>query len=110
MYAVLVTRVAETLPSTTVGRHVARQLVRCGTSAAANQAEAQSGESRKDFIHKLKLSLKEVRETTVWLKLLAELGIGDPTLVSSGLSESDELAAILYRSIETAKRNARAKN
>ncbi len=59
-FAVLVCSTVESLPSTRVGKHAAGQLIRCGTSPAANYGEAQSGESRRDFIHKLKLCLKEL--------------------------------------------------
>ncbi|MFQ5677362.1 MAG: four helix bundle protein, partial [bacterium] len=67
-FAVLVCKVAETLPTNRVGTHVAGQLIRCCTSPAPNYGEAQSAESRRDFIHKMKISLKELRETQVWLK------------------------------------------
>ncbi|RLB14252.1 MAG: four helix bundle protein, partial [Deltaproteobacteria bacterium] len=60
-FAVRVIRTAESLPKTKVGRHIAGQLVRCGTSPAANYGEAQSAESRSDFIHKIKICLKELR-------------------------------------------------
>jgi len=64
-FAVRVIRTAESLPKTKVGRHIAGQLVRCGTSPAANYGEAQSAESRSDFIHKIKICLKELREARV---------------------------------------------
>jgi four helix bundle protein len=68
-FAVRVIGVVEALPGTRAGNHVANQLVRCGTSPAPNYAEAQSAESRNDFIHKLKICLKELRETRVWLSV-----------------------------------------
>jgi four helix bundle protein len=58
---------AESLPKTKVGNHIAGQRIRCGTSPAPNYGEAQSAESRSDFIHKMKVCLKELRETRVWL-------------------------------------------
>ena len=57
-----------------VGLQIVRQLVRSGTSPAANYPEARGAESRRDFIHKLQICLKELRETSVWLKLTARLG------------------------------------
>src|SRR5687767_3190063 len=61
--------VVDALPDTRLGRHVAGQLVRCGTSPAPNYAEACAAESRADFVHKLAIVLKELRESRVWLKL-----------------------------------------
>ncbi len=66
-FAVRIVRTAESLPKTKVGNHIAGQLIRCGTSPAPNYGEAQSAESRSDFIHKMKVCLKELRETRVWL-------------------------------------------
>jgi len=66
-FTVRVTGVVEGLPTSRVGNHVAGQLVRCGSSPAPNYAEAQGAESRSDFIHKMRVCLKELRETRVWL-------------------------------------------
>jgi four helix bundle protein len=104
-FAISVCEIAESLPSTKVGKHVAGQLIRCGTSSAPNYGEAQSAEARKDFVHKLKVCLKELRETVVWLEFARRKEIGELAAIDAGLRESDELAAILYRSIETAERN-----
>jgi four helix bundle protein len=104
-YAVLVTRIADGLPSSRAGKHAAGQLVRCGTAPAPNHGEAQAAESRKDFIHKLRVCLKELRESMAWLEYVKRLGMGDPTAVARGISETDELSAIVYRSIQTAERN-----
>lgn len=68
-FAVRVMNVVEALPNDRIGNHVAGQLLRSGTSPAPNYGEAQSAESRKDFVHKIKISLKELRETHVWLCL-----------------------------------------
>ncbi len=69
-FAVRVIAVVEALPDSKAGKHVAGQLVRSGTSPAPNYGEAQSAESRRDFIHKMKVALKELRETLVWLKVI----------------------------------------
>jgi four helix bundle protein len=66
-FAVRIIRTAESLPKTKAGNHIPGQLTRCGTSPAPNYGEAQSAESIADFIHKMKLCLKELRETRVWL-------------------------------------------
>ena len=65
-FAVHIIRTAESLPKTKVGNHIAGQLIRSGTSPAPNYGEAQSAESRSDFIHKMKVALKELRETRIW--------------------------------------------
>ncbi len=97
-------RIAASLPRSETGRHVSKQLTRCGTAPAANYAEAQSAESRRDFVHKMKLCLKELKETFVWLRLLGELQLGHRETVGAAISEADELIAIFVASIATAKR------
>ena len=69
-FAARVGKLVEALPDTRLGRHVAGQLVRSGTSPAPNYAEARAAESKKDFIHKLGIALKELRESRVWIKLI----------------------------------------
>ena len=64
-FSVRIINVVEALPNTRSGNHIAGQLIRCGTAAAPNYGEAQSAESRRDFIHKMKIALKELRETQV---------------------------------------------
>ncbi|MHC4093278.1 MAG: four helix bundle protein [Planctomycetota bacterium] len=108
-FASQIVHIVERFPRTLAGGHMARQLLRSGTGAAANYAEAQSAESRRDFIHKLKLALKELRETVMWLKVSAKSGISDTAEVRQALTEADRLAAILYTSITTATRNSAAK-
>lgn len=107
-FSVLVCRIVESLPSNRVGRHVAGQLLRCGTAPAPNHGEAQSAESRRDFIHKMKVCLKELRETLVWLEFSEQLGIGEVAAVKKGIMESDELIRIFVKSIQTAQKNDRA--
>ena len=87
------------------------QLIRCGTAPAANYAEARSAESRKDFVHKMKVCLKELRETLVWLKLLRRLGMGQQKTLEAAVDEADQLVAIFVASIATAqRRRGRSKN
>lgn len=66
-FAVMASRAAEGTRKRGAGLHISRQLIRCGTSVPANYAEARSSESRRDFIHKMKVCLKELRETQVWI-------------------------------------------
>jgi four helix bundle protein len=104
-FAVRVIDVVEAMPPTRAGNHVAGQLVRSGTSAAPNYGEAQSAESRRDFIHKMKIALKELRETLVWLQIITRKGLCDPKRMANILNECDELISIFVKSIETARRN-----
>ena len=103
-FAVRIIRIAESLPKTKVGNHIAGQLIRCGTSPAPNYGEAQSAESRSDFIHKMKVSLKELRETRVWLFIIVRANLIRPTSKLEPLiNENNELISIFVTSIRTAK-------
>ena len=106
-FASAVIDLSEKLPNTRAGNHVAGQVLRSGTSPYPNHGEAEAAESREDFIHKLKVCLKELRETRRWARLIKRKGWAkdDPTLLFV-LSESDELIRIFHSSIQTAKRNA----
>ncbi len=105
-FSALIIDIVETLPITRVGNHIAGQLLRSGTAAAPDYGEAQGAESRRDFIHKLKIGLKELRETRVWLKLL-KLKVITPSIevIDRALAECEELTAIFAASISTAKKN-----
>ena len=105
-YAVRIIKVAEALPNTKTGNHIRTQLLKSGTSPAANYGEAQSAESKADFIHKLKIALKELRETEIWLKIAFQAELIQPTnKLKPILDETDELISILFTSIETARKN-----
>ena len=103
-FAVRIIRITESLPKTKVGNHIAGQLIRCGTSPAPNYGEAQSAESRSDFIHKMKVALKELRETRVWLFIIVRANLIRPTSKLEPLiNENNELISIFVTSITTAK-------
>jgi four helix bundle protein len=103
-FAVDIIRITENLPATRVGSHLADQIVRSGTSCALNYGEAQSAESRRDFIHKLGIVLKELRETQIGLKIIEQARILPVKIpVAALVHECDELIAIFYRSVQTAK-------
>ena len=105
-FAVRVLNVVESLPNSRVGNHVAGQLLRSGTSPAPNYGEAQSAESRKDFIHKMKVALKELRETLVWLLIIQRQPLVEPLDKCSPLiDENNELISIFVTSIATAQKN-----
>jgi four helix bundle protein len=104
-FSVRVIDVVDALPNTRVGNHIANQLVRSGTSPAANYAEAQGAESRRDFIHKMKLVLKELRESYIWLLIIKRKSLMKPDgLLAQVLSESNELISIFVVSIATAQK------
>jgi four helix bundle protein len=105
-FTIRIINVVESLPDTKICNHFAGQLLRSGSSPALNYGEAQAAESRKDFIHKLKIILKELRETSICLTLLNRKSfIADDSL----LKESKELIAIFAKSISTAQANYSAK-
>ena len=98
--------VVESLPSNRVGNHIAGQLIRSGTSPAPNYGEAQSAESRKDFIHKMKLALKELHGTLVWLMMIQGKPLIEPMeKMDPIVKECNELIAIFVSSIKTAREN-----
>ena len=103
-FAVRVIAVVEELPDTKAGKHVASQLVRSGTSAAPNYGEAQGAESRVDFLHKMKIALKELRETLIWLKIIERKPMASSKRLGPLLKECNELIAIFVTSIQTAER------
>ncbi len=103
-FAVAILDVAEKMPATRIGNHIAGQIIRSGTSPAPNYGEAQSAESRKDFIHKMKVALKELRETYVWLKISKRKAIiGSLRADDAVLDENVELIKIFRSSINTAE-------
>lgn len=104
-FAVRIITLVESLPATKAGNHVAGQLIRSGTSPAPNYGEAQSAESRNDFIHKMKLCLKELRETLIWLKIIEKKPLCTPAKLGSILQACHELISIFVSSIQTAERN-----
>ena len=105
-FDVVVTDIAEALPPSRTGNHIAGQMVRCSTSPMLNYGEAQAAESRHDFIHKMKVVLKEIRETRVCLKFIIRKRL-IPNLgsVEEVLGENNQLIAIFIKSITTAQEN-----
>lgn len=105
-YAARVGKLVDTLPDTRMGRHVAGQLIRCGTSPAPNYAEACAAESPADFAHKLGICLKELREAETWLKMIVRAELLAETAVASLLDECSQLGKIIGASIATARSKA----
>jgi len=105
-FAVRIIRLSEVIPESKAGAHICAQVLRSGTSPAPNYGEAQSAESRADFIHKLKIALKELRETEIWLKIIVRAELIKPSeQLAPLLKETDELISILFKSVETAQKN-----
>jgi four helix bundle protein len=106
-FAVAAGRVVDALPDTRTGRNIASQLVRCSTSPLANYEEACAAESRADFIHKTGICLKELRETRVWLMMIARSKTIPEESIALTLDECTQLCNIIAQSIITAKRNSK---
>ncbi len=103
LFAVKIIELVGRLPKTFAGRHVSGQLLRSGTSPAPNYGEARGAESRADFVHKLRIALKELNEAGIWLLIAQEARMAPAALVQSLIKEDRELACILGASIRTAQ-------
>jgi len=102
-FAARILPLANRLSTTFAGKHVAGQLLRSGTSAAPNYAEARSAESRADFIHKIRIAVKELNETSIWLRIVADSQLLKTALVEGLAAECNELRRILGASLRTAR-------
>ena len=99
-------RLVDALPNTRAANHVAGQLLRCGTSPYGNHGEVEAAESRRDFIHKLRICLKELKESRRWLRLLQKAGLVPERKMMAILGETEELIKIFFTSVRTAEKNA----
>ncbi len=105
-FSINVVKNVEILEDKGLNPHLKDQINRSATACSLNYGEAQSAESKKDFIHKLGIVLKELRETQINLKMLSRLNSNIPENSFSGLiKENDELLAIIFRTIQTARKN-----
>ena len=102
-FAARIGKVVDELPDTRMGRHIAGQLVRCGTSPAPNYEEACGAESKRDFVHKLSICLKELRETRCWLRSIVKADLQSERKMSKVTDECLQLCNIIAKSIVTAK-------
>ena len=104
-FSVRIIKLVEQIPHTRAGNHVSGQLLRSGTSPYPNHGEAQAAESRRDFVHKLHISLKELRETHRWLRLIRKVPLIDgETRIDDLIQETEELVKIFVASIRTAEK------
>jgi len=97
------TRVAKMLPRTNEGRYISQQVMRSGLAGAPNYAEARAAESRADFIHKLRIVLKELNETKSWLEQIVANGLFSRDKMAAIIAENQELCWIVAASIKTAR-------
>ena len=104
-FAAVIIKLGEDLPKNFAGNHIASQLVSSGISPALNYGEAQSAESRNDFIHKMKISAKELRETFNCLRIISKMNWLTQERLQPILDENNQLISIFVKSIETAKKN-----
>jgi four helix bundle protein len=107
-FAARIVELTESLPNTRAGNHIAGQLLRCGTSSLSNHGEVEAAESRRDFLHKLRICLKELREAKRWLRLLGRVNkVATPTNFNRCLNEVEELIRIFVASVRSAEKNAK---
>jgi four helix bundle protein len=105
-FAVRVGKVVDALPDTRLGRHIAGQLIRCGTSPAPNYEEGRAAESRADFVHKLSVCLKELRESRYWVCLIVRAELLPKPRMEPLRQECEQLCKVIGKSVSTARRGA----
>lgn len=102
-FAVRVVNLSANLPKTPAGKHIAGQILRSGTSPAPNYGEARGAESHADFIHKLRIVLKELNETSIWLRVIERSQLLRKNLIGDIIGENKELCRIFTASLRTAR-------
>jgi len=102
-FGIRIIRTGMGLPNDDVGRVVRRQIIGCGTSAGANYEEACGAESRMDFVHKMRVVLKELREPRYWLRLILAAQLLPESRLVGICAEADELISITVKSVKTAR-------
>src|SRR5215204_4229696 len=108
-FAVPVTKLSASLPKTSAGKHIAGQILRAGTSPAPNYGEARGAESNADFVHKLRIVLKELNETSVWLRIIKRSRLLREELLTGIIEENNGLSKIFTASLKTSRRNSESK-
>jgi len=107
-FAVRIIRISESLPGSKAANHIAQQIIRSGTSSALNYGEAQGAESQSDFIHKMRICLKELRETKVGLLMMVKANlINSSSALDPLIDENDQLISIFVSSIKTAAKKSK---
>ena len=103
-FAVRIIKLAARLPRSCAGKHIAGQILRSGTSPAPNYGEARGAESHADFVHKLRVVLKELNETRIWLRMIERSDMLQKELITDIIGENTELCRIFTSSLKTACR------
>lgn len=103
-FAVRIINLTACLPKTMAGNHIGSQLIRGGTAPAAHYAEARVSESERDFVHKIRIGLKELNETRAWLKITSRSEMLSENRLKEIYKECDELCRILNASIQTIRK------
>ena len=106
-FSARIIRLVDALPNTRAANHLAGQILRSGTSPYGNHGEVEAAESRKDFVHKLKVCLKELKETRRWLRLVKKSKMLPEKNMVLILAESEELIRIFFASVRTAEKNSK---
>ena len=101
-FAVRIVKLSASLPKTPAGKHIAGQILRSGTSPAPNYGEARGAESHADFVHKLRIVLKELNETSIWLRIIDGSRLLRKELITDIIGENSELCRIFTSSLKTA--------
>ena len=102
-FAVRIIKLSACLPRTPAGKHIAGQILRSGTSPAPNYGEARGAESRADFIHKIRIVLKELNETSIWLRIIERSRLLKSELLVEIVQENGDLCKIFATSLRTAR-------
>src|SRR6476469_583898 len=104
-FAVRIVKLSANLPRTPAGKHIAGQILRSGTSPAPNYGEARGAESHNDFVHKLRIVLKELNETSIWLRVIERSELIRKDLLGDIIIENNERCRIFTASLKTARGN-----
>jgi len=107
-FAVRIVKLSASLPRTPAGKHIAGQILRSGTSPAPNYGEARGAESRADFVHKVRIVLKELNETSIWLRVIHRSQMLKGELLVNIMTENTELCRIFTSSLKTARTTMRS--
>lgn len=102
-FAVRIIKLSASLPKTPAGRHIAGQILRAGTSPAPNYGEARGAESHNDFVHKMRIVLKELNETSIWLRIIQRSRLLRNVLLISIIEENKSLSKIFTAALKTSR-------
>ena len=102
-FAVRIIKLSASLPKTPAGRHIAGQILRAGTSPAPNYGEARGAESHNDFVHKMRIVLKELNETSIWLRIIQRSRLLKDVLLTDIIEENKSLSKIFTAALKTSR-------